>query len=350
MSQVCKTKSRFLELDIAKAIGIIAVVVGHCIQCGNGQEYYNSLFFFDNIGYKFIYSFHMPLLMLISGYLFAFSVKKRKLSTIIIRRILQIIIPIFIWNFLISFRHIFSVALVDIIKEWTISSINSFWFLWSVFFASLYVAFVYKKCSNNKLFYIISIFVTFVTPDIFNSECHKFMYVFFVIGFCANVCNWKEKIENIKSIIVIGIMLIYGLLLAFYSRECYIYVSGWQIFRDTVKDSLHVLFIDIYRVILGLFGCSLILWISNKVSEKFKDTFIMNMLKQIGKMTLGIYIVSTYINIVLLKATKAFEYNSLIVIIESIAILLISAIIVFVIRKIKIVDRLLLGEGISYGK
>ena len=51
-------------ISIAKAIGICLVVIGH----SGAPEYV----------VKYIYSFHMPLFMLISGYLFAHSLENKK--------------------------------------------------------------------------------------------------------------------------------------------------------------------------------------------------------------------------------------------------------------------------------
>lgn len=62
-----------IRLDIIKGIAIILVVMGHCIQYGSGNDYYTSALFFEENIFKFIYSFHMPLFMLISGYVFGFS-------------------------------------------------------------------------------------------------------------------------------------------------------------------------------------------------------------------------------------------------------------------------------------
>jgi len=61
-------------IDIIKAVAIILVCIGHSIQFGSGFNILSEEIFFDNICFKIIYSFHMPLFMLISGYLFYFSV------------------------------------------------------------------------------------------------------------------------------------------------------------------------------------------------------------------------------------------------------------------------------------
>ena len=67
-------KERILYLDVLKAICIVLVVVGHCIQYGSGNGYYLEKAYFENPMFIFIYSFHMPLFALISGYLFSYSI------------------------------------------------------------------------------------------------------------------------------------------------------------------------------------------------------------------------------------------------------------------------------------
>lgn len=68
-----KKKDPFL--DFLKGIAIIFVLIGHCIQYGSGEEFLNSGAYWDNMTMKVIYSFHMPLFIAISGYLFSYSVK-----------------------------------------------------------------------------------------------------------------------------------------------------------------------------------------------------------------------------------------------------------------------------------
>lgn len=65
-------EQRNLLVDCIKGGAIILVVLGHCIQF-MGPSSYN---FFDNFRFKSIYSFHMPLFMAVSGYLFSVTIKK----------------------------------------------------------------------------------------------------------------------------------------------------------------------------------------------------------------------------------------------------------------------------------
>ena len=56
-------QARIKYWDLLKGIAIFLVVWGHTIQYGGSGS-----IFFDNKAFIFIYSFHMPLFLLISGY------------------------------------------------------------------------------------------------------------------------------------------------------------------------------------------------------------------------------------------------------------------------------------------
>lgn len=64
--------SRSVFWDIIKGVAILLVVIGHQIQnsCGGTEAFADDPFF------KFVYGFHMPLFMLVSGYFFYFSAKR----------------------------------------------------------------------------------------------------------------------------------------------------------------------------------------------------------------------------------------------------------------------------------
>lgn len=66
------SKERRHWLDVVKGIAIILVVMGHVGSTYGGESASPSF----NAIHSFIYSFHMPLFMFISGYLFTSSLKK----------------------------------------------------------------------------------------------------------------------------------------------------------------------------------------------------------------------------------------------------------------------------------
>lgn len=59
-------KDRLVYIDIAKGIAIILVVIGHLLQ-------YNFSGTYKHILFNWIYSFHMPVFMMLSGYVSAYN-------------------------------------------------------------------------------------------------------------------------------------------------------------------------------------------------------------------------------------------------------------------------------------
>ncbi len=73
--KIVNKKSRIKSIDIAKAIGIFLIVLGHTLETGELR--------------KFIYSFHVPLFFFLSGLCFS----KKKNSVFIRKKMLTIYIP-----------------------------------------------------------------------------------------------------------------------------------------------------------------------------------------------------------------------------------------------------------------
>lgn len=138
-------KGRIVYFDFIKGIAISLVILGHCIQYGSGQEYLQGGLFFQNVLFRFIYSFHMPLFMIVSGYFFGVSLKKYTLKEIIAKKVRQLLIPVIIWS-IISYlcrpftEGIYYFNVLDFIKYMA----YQLWFLWAVFYCSVVVAVVNK--------------------------------------------------------------------------------------------------------------------------------------------------------------------------------------------------------------
>lgn len=62
---------RDVTIDIVKGMAILFVVIGHLLQ-------YNTADGSHGVCFNWIYSFHMPLFMLLSGYVAAFNRDKIK--------------------------------------------------------------------------------------------------------------------------------------------------------------------------------------------------------------------------------------------------------------------------------
>lgn len=155
-----KCQSRRKEyLDIAKGIGIILVVLGHC------PSVYNPL-------KQWIYSFHMPLFFFVGGMVWNKSSHEKMgffSHDFIIRKIKRLLIPCFIWGLLYMFidaivSQSFSIKRIAYLLYGSqagfrhAGSLTSLWFLPCMFlsvcaFEIIQQSFAKVKHSTPKLFF-----------------------------------------------------------------------------------------------------------------------------------------------------------------------------------------------------
>lgn len=93
-----KVQDRSAYLDFVKGIAIILVELGHCVQWGSGAEFRNSGLFYEDGLFRFIYSFHMPLFMLVSGYVFYWSFGRRAFRETARRQFRCLLVPCLCWT------------------------------------------------------------------------------------------------------------------------------------------------------------------------------------------------------------------------------------------------------------
>ena len=343
-----QTKKRSPYIDIVKAILIILVVIGHSIQYGSGPTYIEKQLFFDNNVFKFIYSFHMPLFIMISGYLSYSSLNKNNLKETVISKFKSLIIPILIWSIIPFFILLDYVNIITSIKLFLSVFSTNLWFLWSLFYINILVKIINKYFKDNIFIYILLFLITFILPNnliikYFNIQfsLYSYMYFYFMLGYFYKKYNLEEKLKkfiNYKTLIINSIIFI--LLLIPFSKDDYIYLTGINIIGNYKQ-----IFTDLYRYIIGFIGSIEILllvkYLTLKLNNKVKDT-----LTYLGKNTLGIYIVSSIIHPYLLPIITAnvSNINYLFVIIESIIIILFSIVVIELIKKNKILSKYLLGD------
>lgn len=278
-----------LFLDIVKGVAIFLMLWGHCIQyCA-----LNDFDFFENPVFKFIYSFHMPLFMLVSGYLFAFSCRKRDLRTLLVHRtqgLLQPIVFCTMINYLLTnviakrhFANVFS-------AKW-MSELNSLWFLWSVLAASIIIGVAYKA-PNKRIMQIIIAVLGFGFVCLFpNAEMNEFMYPYFLIGFIFAFVKDKipKSIKNIKYLSLV----IFPVLLFFFQKRDYIYTTG---LISKEYDIYTLIGIDLNRWAIGLIGSIFVLVILEWFVILMKKAKPLELLGQaisrIGQKSLQIYCIS----------------------------------------------------------
>lgn len=280
-----------LYLDIVKGIAIFLMLWGHCIQCcANGTFDY-----FENDVFKLIYSFHMPLFMLVSGYLFAFSCKKRTLGKLLIHRTQGLLQPLVMWTILyylltdvMAKNHFRSILEANWLSK---LGTESFWFLWSVLAASIIIGIAYK-ITNHIVIRISIAIIGFGFVCLFpNLELNVFMYPYYLLGFIFAFI--KDKIPtwiiNIKYISLIT----FPVMLFFYKKEHYIYTTG--IYNDEY-NWMTIVGINLFRWAIGFVGCIFVLVIVKWILILMQKTNIANQIgyaiSNLGRKSLQVYCVS----------------------------------------------------------
>lgn len=180
---------RYEWIDYAKGVGILLVVLGHIIRGLLEAGILNSDFFLflDNI----IYSFHMPLFMLLSGVFVISSIGKRSGLQFLMSKLDTIFYPYLLWmvlqggvEFLLSGYTNGSVSLVDVFSLWFPRA--QFWFLYVLFIFMIFVCVVRVNFGSWTLpillFISLVIYFILASEDIRVISLISRFLVFFTIG------------------------------------------------------------------------------------------------------------------------------------------------------------------------
>ena len=253
-----ETDNRRYYLNVMKGLAIFLMLWGHCIQyCALG-----SFDFFENAAFKVIYSFHMPLFMIISGYLFYYTFQKFELKQLIIHRskpLLWTIVFCGAFNYAITISisilyryHSFSGFYVSSL----LSNYQSLWFLWSVLAASIGVALICKKVHNvwiQLLLLALWCIPVFLFPG--GGAKNVYVYPYFVIGFYF--ARYQNLINQCLKWIVQAIASVgFVIMLFFFRTKHYIYTAGLYDSNLSIFENIGV---NLFRWVIGLFGCIAVL-------------------------------------------------------------------------------------------
>lgn len=256
-----------LFINILKGLAVFFMIWGHCVQycIPHGVD------FFENTVFKFIYSFHMPLFMLISGYLFYASLEKREFKEIISHRVSTLLYiavagGIFIWMLTtMIYRLIFGGGYSILIDGKWLSSITDLWFVWSVLTSTLVVSFVYKKVKNvylRILCLIVGALFVFIFP---NADLNLYMYPYFLLGYFY--AKYRAKFNNVVFKVLKYLTIpVFIILLFIFKKKHYIYLSGILCKTYGVWGCIDL---NLFRWIIGLVGCIAVISISKLIFDVF---------------------------------------------------------------------------------
>lgn len=173
------SNQRIQYIDIAKGIGILLVVIGHCI---------NSLSFLG----KWIWSFHMPLFFVISGLCFNPS-KNTLFVPFFLKKTRTLLLPLVIFSILM-------VAIKSVIfpSEFNFATLKmnfpdaAYWFIFVLFLSEI-LFFSIDKITNNQYLKFILLFLCLIIGKLLN-----IYHIYFPYNLCSIfACTFFYGIGNI---------------------------------------------------------------------------------------------------------------------------------------------------------
>lgn len=293
-------KKRNIAFDYVKGFAIWLVVYGHC------QQHLLELDRVDNVVYQFIYTFHMPLFMLISGY---FSISSLRLNFIefISKKFRTLILPVLTYSFFLTIfyllfgNHGFT-GINDVCLLFLGRCYAQLWFLKALFICNLFL----YICKYSDFKWYILCGTIFVSQLIYDFHM-PVMYPVFLIGFCIRKYNLINKLCK-------NIFLYWGLLLLFLALSipyclC-VRILGYGGAKVGWYDELW----NIYSIIMGSsVSVSILLYTVKFVKNQSSYLSLKEkVLAYIGANTLEVYILQSFLlEVVLARFLKMPTFFSL---------------------------------------
>lgn len=314
-------KTRNYLLDNLKVILIFFVVFGHVI------EYYIKDSNILMSIYIFIYIFHMPLFIFISGYLSKNFYKMKRKS------IKNLLIPYVIFNmiwylavYIGTKKNMFSL----IYPGWTL------WYLLSLFFWRVSLKYLLKIRYILCVSFIIGILVGLI-PSIGSvlSISRTIVFLpFFLLGYYAKE-EYLNKIKTFNNKLSIIILISFLLFAVFIVKNKF--VDYKFLYSSYSYNALGLSLVKgtIFRVVLYIAAIVFSICVINLISNKEK------FFSKIGKATMNIYIFHIYLVVLVYFFIPRWNIS----IIQNILIIMSPFIIIFILSRNKINK---VYEGIFY--
>ena len=267
-----KKEKRIEWIDYLKAFACFLVVLGHLLQSLQKANIDNHRNITEFIIW-FIYLFHMPLFMCMSGILY--HKKKQKFSTVkeYLKfekdKFINLSIPYFVFylvyvlvNMLFSNSVNSKKGIEDILAIFN-NPISPYWFLyalWAIFVIVPIIErlFKYDKKKVCIFFFILKILAIFISTPIYFINQIMFYGIYFYLG---AFIKYDIKEKNLKKIILSLCMIVIYLL------------ASTVIYR--YKDNINTNFVDFFKMMFALVGIFINIFIfkmiyKNKILEKYK--------------------------------------------------------------------------------
>ncbi|GHU07172.1 acyltransferase/acetyltransferase [Spirochaetia bacterium] len=344
--QPATSNQRIEYIDLLKVFTIFCVLWGHAIQqLDNGLDWIHCT---ENPIFKLLYSFHMPLFYMLSGFFFKSSLKNN-LKDFVFKKGIQLLLPWFIWCVLRGSLLLINTIIikgndVDLIQAFRIIFGGHFWFLRELFI-SYFITYVgYKILKKGYLVAILAICFTLFAP-LMSSQ--SFYLPIFFVGIMLK--EYYQFIRKHINIFLCVSAVIFILCLLFWKGIYYGLSPRIFSFR-TFSFNFSNTPVALYRLLTGISGS---IFLFSVFARTYKGNKDYSKLSSYGKYTLEIYILQVILIETML--TKMIDFPNINIWVYSLVITPIIALMVFIlcvviikfIQKCKYIDFILFGHKIN---
>lgn len=207
-----KTKNRLINFDIAKAICMILVVIGHYIP-ENAPSWYV-------MNKEFIYSFHMPLFMFASGFIYIAFKKDEGYGHFLKRKVKRLMIPYIVTSLIIVTIKLLTektayvenpVTVLSYIKVLYSPVAGYFlWFIWALWWMFV-IAPIFRSKRLRITGFAIALLLHYMPISIttlFCLEQARIMMVYFFLGIVAY--DYREVYIGYTKKLAIPVILLFA--------------------------------------------------------------------------------------------------------------------------------------------
>ncbi len=317
---------RLVYIDLAKAIAIYLVILGHVlIKLFNVSQN-------NDILLQTIYEFHMPLFMIMSGFFFKSSLKL-SVFDFLKKKSIQLLLPSLSCTLICILYLYISHGACD----WRVELIGNSWFLKTLFLNYLVTYFLMKIRFPDILLFVVSWVVILLIPHSYSLQ-FNWMYMYFWMGIFIN--KYRTQIED-RAKVIFSITIVSFVLLLIYKNY-----NGY----DTDILPMSALLISqipllLLKLGLGLTGSLSVLLLCYIICKN--ELFKLDRIASYGCYTLGIYVVQTFIIVNLLpdimQLKNEYDFLHLFSILLSLIIFFICIYIINTLSSIKYLDIFLFG-------
>lgn len=193
---------RLISFDIAKAICIILVVIGHYVPDYSPQWYVGV--------HDVIYTFHMPLFMFASGFIYMATKKDIPYKDFLLKKVKRLMVPylsvsaIVITIKLLTEGHAYvenPVTWMSFVKMLYLPEAGYFlWFIWALWWMFV-ISPLFKTKQMRLGLLVLAILLHYIPnflPDVFCLRQFQGMLVYFILG--AVCFDWKQQISFIRKV------------------------------------------------------------------------------------------------------------------------------------------------------